>query len=163
MVPFAEENAVGTQAAAYEARVLDEDALKADDFIERERVLAGLQDRAAPSLQPVARRPFALDLEAGPAVGQQHEAGGARNQMGAGAAHGFPRLGGEVERQKFRERLGAPDDRAEPAGAQEIVAHAMPLRDRRGLPVKYASGSRRSMAAALGASSTSRVRPVRVS
>ena len=162
VVPFAEENAVGTQAGADESRVLDQDALKADDFIESEPVLAGLQDRAAPPLQPVARRALALDLEAGPAVGQQHEAGGARDQMGARAAHGFPRLGGEIEREKFRQSFGAPDDRAEPAGAQQIVAHAVALGEAR-LAREIRFGSRRSTAAARGASSTSRVRPVRFS
>src|ERR1039457_6575822 len=73
-----------------------QDALKADDFIERKRVLAGFEHRPAPPFQPVPRRTLALDLEAGSAIRQQHEAGGARQEMRAGAAHGFPGLGREV-------------------------------------------------------------------
>ena len=92
MVALAEEDAVRTQTGVYEARVLDEDALQANDFVQRERVLAGLQDRAAPAFQAAARRPFALDLETGAAVGKQHETGRARHHVRAGAAQGFPRL-----------------------------------------------------------------------
>jgi len=96
VVPLAQEDAIGTQARAHETRVLNKDALQANDFIQCQPVLARLQNRAAPPLQPVARGTLSLDLEAGPAVGQQHETGGARNQMGAGAPHGFPRFGGQV-------------------------------------------------------------------
>src|ERR1700730_4929497 len=48
--------------------------------------------------------------------------------MSAGAANGFACLGREIERQEFRESLGAPDDRTKPASAQKIVAHAVPFR-----------------------------------
>ena len=70
VVAIAEEHAVGAQARLHEARVLDEDAVKPDDFVEREPVLPRLQDGAAPSLQPVARRPFAFNLETRAAVGE---------------------------------------------------------------------------------------------
>src|ERR1019366_7903481 len=40
-------------------------------------------------------------------------------------------LGGEVESQEFRESPSAPDDGTKPAGAQEIVAHAVPFREAR--------------------------------
>ena len=100
--------------------------MEANDFIEGERVPSSLHDSAAPSLQPGAGRPFALDLEAGPAVGQQHEAGGAGHKMGAGAADGVPRPGGKVCFKEARESLGAPDDRAEAAVAEQVVAHAVP-------------------------------------
>ena len=70
-----------TQTRVHEPSVLDEDTVKAKDFIKRKRIPAGLQDRTAPSLQAVARRTLALDLETGLAVGQQHEAGSARDQL----------------------------------------------------------------------------------
>src|SRR5208282_2024929 len=126
-----DEHPIRTQAGVYKARVLDEDAVEANDLIEREPVLAGLQDGASPSLQAASWRPLALDLEAGPAVGQQHEAGGAGHEMGARAAHGLSRLGGEVLPEEIRERLGTPDDRTEPSVAQEIIAHAVPARQAR--------------------------------
>ena len=99
--------------------------MQPEDFVERQRVLAGLQHRAAPPLQPVARRALALDLEARAAVGQQHEARRARDQMGAGAADGFARLGGEIQADEFGQRRCAPDDRAKASGAQQIVADAV--------------------------------------
>ena len=137
--------------------------VKADDFIEGQAVLAGLQDGAAPSLQPVARRALALNLEAGPAVGQQHETGGARDQMCARMPHGFPCFGREVE--FARNSVSALVRRM--TGQNRPVPRRLSRTrcrfERRGLPVKYALGSRTSTAAALGASSTSRVRPVRVS
>ena len=55
--------------------------------------------------------------------------------MGAGAAGRFPCLGGKIQSDELSKRSGAPDDRAEPANAQEIVAHAMPFRRTR-LPGK---------------------------
>jgi hypothetical protein len=131
LIPFAQKDAVGTQAHKHESRVLDKDAVKSDDFLERERVLSRLLDSATPSLEAVARRTLALDLETGLAVGQQHEAGGAGYQMSARAPHGFPRPGRDVERQELRESSGTPDDRTEPAGAQKIVAHAVPFRKAR--------------------------------
>jgi hypothetical protein len=131
VVPLAQEDAVGAQTRAHESRVFNEDALQANDFIQRQPVFARLQHRAAPSLQAVARRTLSLDLKAGPAVGQQHETGGPRHQVRARAPHGFERLGAQVERQAFRERLGSPDHRTESAGTQEIVAHAMAFRKTR--------------------------------
>ena len=125
VVPLSQENAVGTETGMHETGVLDQDALQAKDFVEGEGIPAGFEDGAAPALQAGARRALALDLETRPAVGQQHETRGARHQMGARAAHGFPRLGGKVEPQEPGERLGAPDDGAESAGAQQVVAHAM--------------------------------------
>ena len=123
MVPLAQENAVGPQAGPREARVLDQDAMQAHDFVERQRVLPGLQHRAAPPLQPVARRPFAFDLEAGAAVGQQKEAGRARDHVRAGASNDLVRLGSERARAEVRERLRPANDRAEGRRAEQVVAH----------------------------------------
>src|SRR5436305_6239673 len=85
VIAFAQKHPIQAQASADKAHILDEDLLEADDFIEGKRVPSGLHYRAAPSLQPAARRPFALDFEAGAAVGQQHETGRAGHQMSAGA------------------------------------------------------------------------------
>jgi hypothetical protein len=63
LIPSAQKDAVGTQAHKHESRVLDKDAVKSDDFLERERVLSRLLDSATPSLEAVARRTLALDLE----------------------------------------------------------------------------------------------------
>ena len=131
VVSFAEEDAVKSQSRPNESRVLDQDALQAGDFLDRQPVLAGLQDRTAPPLQPAARRTLALDLEAGPAVGEQHETGSARNEMGARAPDDVARPGGEIELHELRERLGAPDHRTESDRAQEIVPHAVPFRQAR--------------------------------
>ena len=103
--------------------------MKTDYFVECEAVLPCLQDGAAPAFQAVARRPFALNLEAGAAIGAQHEACCTCNEMAASAAHGLARLAGEIESQHPPQRLSAPDDRTEPARAQEIVADAMALRE----------------------------------
>ena len=95
------------------------------------RFFSCLQDRAAPSLQPVARRPFALDLEACTVVGQQHEAGRARDQMAAGTANDCACLGGKVEFENLLQGVGPPDDGTESACAQKIVANAVALREPR--------------------------------
>lgn len=112
----------------HKSRVLDEDVVKAKDFFKRKRIPASLQDRAAPSLQPVARRTLTLDLETGLAVGQQRETGSACNEMGAGSTHDLPSPGRKVQRQKSRQSRGAPDNRTKPAAAQKIVSHAVAFR-----------------------------------
>ena len=66
--------------------------MQAQDFIERELVFPGLQHGAAPPLQPVARRPLAFDLEAGAAVGEQQEAGRARDDVRACVSDDLVRL-----------------------------------------------------------------------
>ena len=96
MVSLAQENAIGTEPRARESGILDENALQSDDFVKCERVFAGLQDRAAPSLKAVPRGTFAFDLEASAAVGRQQEACGASDQMGACSSHGFPCLRRQV-------------------------------------------------------------------
>ena len=81
VVPFAQKHPVEAQAWAHKAGILEEKAVQAGDFIEGEPVSSGLHHRAAPSLQPGARHPFALYLETRPAVAQQHEAGGEPAQI----------------------------------------------------------------------------------
>jgi hypothetical protein len=56
-------------------------------------LLSGLQHRAAPPLQPAARRLFAFDLEAGAAVRQQKETGRARDHVRASTSNDLVRLG----------------------------------------------------------------------
>ena len=127
VIAFAQKHPIQAQASADKAHILDEDLLEADDFIEGKRVPSGLHYRAAPSLQPVARRPFAFNLETSADVGQQHEARRARDQVATGAAHRVAGLRGEIEFQELLESLRAPDDRTEPARAQKIVAHTVTL------------------------------------
>jgi hypothetical protein len=91
MVALADECPVGPEARAHEARVLDEDIVQPDDLVEGERVLPRLEYGAPLSFETVARRTFALNLEARAAVGQQQEADGPRGEMGANAAHGIAR------------------------------------------------------------------------
>ena len=129
MIAFPQEPAVGPQARAHEACVLDKEAVKTDYFVECEAVLPCPQDGATPAFQAVARRPFTFNLEAGAAIGEQHEARCTCNEMAASAAHGFARLAGEIESQHPTQGLSAPYDRTEPARAQEIVADAMALRE----------------------------------
>jgi len=110
-------------------RVLNQDALEPKNFLHGERVLAGLQNRAAPSLHPVSRRPLAFNLETGAAVGQQQEARRACHQMSAGSANRLPSFLRKVKRHELLERFGPPDDGAKAAGPEEVVANAMPLRE----------------------------------
>ncbi len=50
VIAFSYEDTVRSEASVDEARVLDEDAMEAEDLREGEIVLAGLQDGAAPSV-----------------------------------------------------------------------------------------------------------------
>jgi hypothetical protein len=53
VVPFSEENTMWTEASRDESRVFNKDTLKANDFVEGEWALTGLQNCATSSLQPV--------------------------------------------------------------------------------------------------------------
>src|SRR5439155_25586965 len=64
-------------------------------------------------------------------VCEEQETGRARDEMRAGAPDRFSRLSGKVERDELRQRLGAPDHRAEAPGAEKIVAHAVASREPR--------------------------------
>ena len=111
VVTLTQEDAVRSQPRMDEACILDEDAVQADDLRQREIVLAGLQNRAAPSLQSVSRRAFAFDLEARPAICEQHEAGRTGDQMGAGTTDGLPGFGREVELEELLQCRSAANDR----------------------------------------------------
>jgi len=128
----------------HESRVFYKDALKANDFIERKGVLARLQDRPAPSLQAfrAGARPRSRSW---PAVRQEHEARGACNQMRTSAATVSRAL---AERSSSTNSVRALVRRmtGQNGRCPEVVAHTVPF-ESRGLPVKYPSGSRRSMAA----------------
>jgi hypothetical protein len=84
VMSLAQEDAVGAQAGLHESGVLDEDAVQADDVVEGERVCAGRLDRAGPALEPVARRALVLDREAGAAVCEEQDTGGARDERRGG-------------------------------------------------------------------------------
>src|ERR1017187_9034214 len=122
MIPVAQENAVRPQAGPREARVLDQYSMQAQDFVNRQRVLSGLQHRPAPPLQSAARRLFAFDLEAGAAVRQQKETGRARDHVRAGTANDLVRLGPERARAELYERLRPANDRAECRRAEQVIA-----------------------------------------
>lgn len=115
----------------YKPRILNKDAVDANDLSERKRVFAGLQYGVSPSFQAVARRSLALDGKAGPAIREQQETRGARDQVCPRPAYGFPRGGREVLFQEITESPGAPNDWAERGVAEQIVADAMPPRKAR--------------------------------
>src|SRR5258705_4858351 len=121
MIALAEKDAVQAESDMAETVVLYQDALQADDFIQSELVLPGLQHGLAPTLQPVARRTFAFDLKACAAVGQQHEAGGARDNTCARSPEGFGGLPVEPSFGEFFEAFGPSHDGAITA-AKQIVA-----------------------------------------
>ena len=97
--------------------------MQAQDLVKRQRVFSGLQHRAAPPLQPAARRLFAFDLEAGAAVREQKETGRARDHVRAGASNDLVRLGSERARAEVGERLRPANDRAEGRRAEQVIAH----------------------------------------
>src|ERR1035437_582282 len=123
MIAVAQENAVQPQAGPREARVLDQHGMQAQDFINRQRVLSGLQHRPAPPLQPAARRLFAFDLEAGAAVRPQKETGRAHDHVRAGTSNDLVRLGSERARTELYERLRPVNDRAEGRRAEQVIAY----------------------------------------
>ncbi|HEX4998704.1 MAG TPA: hypothetical protein VFY29_10775 [Terriglobia bacterium] len=102
--------------------------MKTDYFVQGQRMLSCLQNRASPPFKTIARRPFTLDLEARPAIGEQQEAGGARDQMGAGAADRLPGICGKIKLNAFRELWCAANDGREAAGPQKIVPNTVAFR-----------------------------------
>src|SRR5262249_7159488 len=100
----------------------------AQDLVQRKGVFAGLEDSAPPSLEPVARRPFAFDLEAGAAVSEQKETRGARNEMCASPPDRLARLCGEIKGDRILQSLGPAYDRTEARGPEEIIAYTMSAR-----------------------------------
>ena len=109
MIALADENTVGPEARAREARVLDQNSVQPYDFIEGQLVLAGLQNGPAPSLKTVARRLLALDLEAGATVREQKETRRARDNVRAGAPNDVVRLRRERAHAEIGERFRFAD------------------------------------------------------
>jgi hypothetical protein len=128
VIALPEEHAIRPQSRLDESCVFDKHTLKSNDLFERERGLASLQDSAAPSLQASARRPFALDLEAGAAVGQQEKAGRACDEVRAGPADSVTGLCCQVRGYELAQRLRSSNDRTEPACSQKVVANTVSLR-----------------------------------
>src|SRR5690606_35843279 len=108
--------------------ILDQHLVEPDDLVDIELVAPCLHDGAAPSLQPVARRTFAFNLEARAAVGQQHETRSSGDEMGAGATDGLARLLVERPTDEPLQRFGAAYDRTEAPRAQQVVADAVASR-----------------------------------
>src|ERR1035437_1893905 len=97
--------------------------MQAHYLVKRQRVLSGLQDRAAPPLQPATRRPFAFDLEAGAAVRQQKETRRACDHIRASASNDLVRLGSERACAELYERLRPANDWAEGRCAEQVIAY----------------------------------------
>ena len=135
MIALANKHAVGTKACLHEPCVFDQNAVKAYDFIEGKLGPASLHDGFAPTLQPVARRPFAFDLEARPAVGQEQETGGAGYELTGGAANSLAGLFSKRQIDKTGERLRSANDGTEAPRAEQIVPDAV-APGQRGLAVK---------------------------
>ena len=131
VVAVAYEDAGRAQTGLYKTRVFDQDAVEVNDLIEGERVPSCLQHGAAPALQTVARWSLALDVKARAAVGQEHEAGRAGDEVPARLAHCATRAHGKGERRKSLQGPLAPDYRTKPAGAEQVVPHPMAPRKAR--------------------------------
>src|SRR5258707_6684812 len=131
MVTLAEEHAVGPQASPDEARILDQHAVKAHDFIEGKGIFAGLKHSAAPSLQPTARRTLAFDLKARPAVGQQQKAGRTRHDMGSCPADNFNGLIAQLAGGEVGERLRPEDQGTKCGGSKQVGAQPVSAREAR--------------------------------
>ena len=129
VVPFAQKDPVVAIADRGQAIIADQDAVQAVDLGLIEGALAGLEHRASPALQAVDGRALAFDLETRAAVGQQHEACRTRHDMAARLADGLLGPPGQIERDQRFELLGAPDHRAEGAGAKQVVPDAVALRE----------------------------------
>ena len=127
-VALAEEGAIRTQARANEPRVLDENALKAKDLVQCEGILACLEDGAPPSLEPVARRPFAFDLKTGAAVSQQEDARSAGNEMCASPPECLAHSCGEIKGDGIFQVLGSANDWTEARRPKQIIAYTMSAR-----------------------------------
>jgi hypothetical protein len=131
VIALADENTVGPEARAREARVLDQNSVQPYDFIEGQLVLAGLQNGPAPSLKTVARRLLALDLEAGATVREQKETRRARDNVRAGAPNDVVRLRRERAHAEIGERFRFADEGAKVTFAEQIVAHLVAARGHR--------------------------------
>ena len=96
-IPVADEAAGAAQAELYEAGIADHDALQAAQFVEVERLPAGLADGLTPALHAIRGGALTLDGIARPRIVEQQESRGARQQVawqrrggGAGAGTAGP-------------------------------------------------------------------------
>ena len=112
-----------------ETLVADHDFLQPQQFVRSELPLTRLANRAAPALGAVIGRSFAFDGVGSLRVLQKQESGGAGQNIGVDCAYRLLRLRSEVRRDERFEFRRAPNQRAEIAGAREVIANPMPLRD----------------------------------
>src|SRR6266576_5254074 len=111
--------------------VFYQNALKANDRIEGKLVFARLQNGPAPPLQPIARRPFALDFKTRKAIGQKQQTCRTGNQMRACAPQRFGRLLRKSALRKLCQQFRPSYDRAKSAAAEKVVPHPVPPRKAR--------------------------------
>src|SRR5207302_10761091 len=100
-ITLAQKHAIGPQADMHKSWVFYQNALKANDLIKGKLVFARLQNGPAPPLQPIARRPFALDFKTRKGIDQKQETCRTGNQMRAGAPQRF----GGLPRQSALRKL----------------------------------------------------------
>jgi hypothetical protein len=70
VITLAKEHTIRAQAREDKPCILDQDAVKSNDFFEREFVFPGLENSLSPTFQPVTRHALTFDLEARTTVSQ---------------------------------------------------------------------------------------------
>ena len=125
-VPFADETALVPQTETDEPGIADHDALQAQQFVEIDRLPAGLADGAAPPLDAVLRRMFTLDGETGPGVFQQQEGRRARQEVARDCCNGILRARAQVHGDEALQRLGAEHQRTEFRRTGQVVLYPVP-------------------------------------
>src|SRR6202047_1362423 len=124
-VMLADETALMTQAQTHIARVANNDALQAKQFVEVDRPAPRLADGPAPALNAILRRMLAFDGKARFGILQQQECSSTREQVAGHVRHCGARPFGQIARGEGAERLCAEDHRAERRRARQVVFDAM--------------------------------------
>lgn len=120
-VVIADEAALVAKAQPDEALVADDDPLQTQQLLPVDGTSTGLADGAAPALDAVLRRPFALDGVAGAGVLQQKEGCGSGQDVLRNRRHDFARPISEVQVDPPLD-LGRPiDEGTEGRGAGQVV------------------------------------------
>src|SRR3982074_159421 len=110
---LADETALMTQAQTHIARVANNDALQAKQFVDVDRPAPRLADGPAPALNAILRRMLAFDGKARFGILKQQERSGTREQVAGHLRHCGARPFAQIARSESAERLCAEDHRAE--------------------------------------------------
>src|ERR1700730_18653583 len=97
-VMLADEAALVTQAQTHIARVANDDALQAKQFVEVDRPTSGFANGPAPALKAILRRMLAFDGKARFGILQQQERSRTREQVAGHVRHGTAREFGQIAR-----------------------------------------------------------------